>query len=120
MWLHRTLKARGQSVRPHCSIVAVLVETSTWCELTFSHLKDSRGEKSARIIALAHAIQEGYFDPDTVNMSEVATALDLNRSTIMRDLRIVEGVMGEAKEIQAKLGNLPTTTNTRRHKRRNE
>ncbi len=35
-------------------------------------MDNRRGEKSARIIALAHAIQEGYFDPSRVNMSEVA------------------------------------------------
>lgn len=82
-------------------------------------MDNRRGEKSARIIALAHAIQEGYFDPATVNMSEVAKALDLHRGTIMRDLRIVEGVLDEAKEIQAKLRSIPVT-NTHRHKRRNE
>lgn len=80
-------------------------------------MDNRRGEKSARIIALAHAIQEGYFDPDTVNMSEVAAALDLHRGTIMRDLRIVEGVMDEAKEIQSKLRNLPTTSTYRHTKK---
>lgn len=80
-------------------------------------MDNRRGEKSARIIALAHAIQEGYFDPDKVNMSEVAKLLDLDRSTVMRDLRIVEGVLDEAKAIQAKLRNAPVA-NTYRHTKR--
>jgi len=46
--------------------------------------------KAARLLALAHTIQEGYFDPNNVNMSEVAVNLGVSRGTIMRDLRLVE------------------------------
>ena len=70
--------------------------------------------KAARLLALGHAIQEGYFDPNKVNMSELATALGVSRGTIMRDLRAVESMMDDAKLLQTILRNTPTTT-TRRH-----
>ena len=70
--------------------------------------------KAARLLALAHAIQEGYFNPDNVNMSEVAVNLGVSRGTIMRDLRLVESLMNESKRLQAILRNNPVGTTARR------
>ena len=56
-------------------------------------------QKSARIIALAMAIQERIFNPDTVNMSELADCFGLHRGTIMRDLREVQSMLKEAGAI---------------------
>lgn len=69
--------------------------------------------KAARLIALSHAIQEEYFDPDTVNMSDVARALGVSRGTIMRDLDVVNEMMESAKQMQATLRSTPTTTSRR-------
>ena len=70
--------------------------------------------KAARLIALGHAIQEGYFNPETVNMSDLARALGVHRGTIMRDLCAVQSMLDESRRIQAILRNTATTT-TRRH-----
>ena len=71
--------------------------------------------KAARLIALAHAIQDGYFDPKTVNMADVAAKLGVSRGTIMRDLRLVESMIDESKRLQAILRNNPTGTTHRRN-----
>jgi len=63
--------------------------------------------KAARLVAFGHAIQEGYFDPSRVNMSELARLMNVHRSTIMRDLRSVEEVIEEAKRLQALLRQAP-------------
>ena len=57
--------------------------------------------KAARLIALGFAIQNGYFDPDTVNMSEMAKVFEVDRSTIMRDLEVVNDVIETTKKYQA-------------------
>ena len=74
------------------------------------------GEKTARLLALAHTIQEGYLNPDTINMAELANLLDVHRGTIMRDLRVVQDVMDRSKEIQAMIRNNPISDNPRRAK----
>lgn len=61
--------------------------------------------KSARLMALGYAIQEGYFDPDTVNMSDIAEVFCVHRGTIMRDLREVQAMLDTAKEYQTVLRN---------------
>lgn len=62
-------------------------------------MRGKNSQKSARIIALAMAIQERLFNPDTVNMSELAACFGLHRGTIMRDLREVQAMLKEAGEI---------------------
>ncbi len=57
---------------------------------------------------------QGYFDPNNVNMSEVAVNLGVSRGTIMRDLRLVESLMSESKRLQAILRNNPVGTTRRR------
>lgn len=76
---------------------------------------NSRGDtKAARLVALGHAIQEGYFDPGTVNMSDLARTLGVNRSTILKDLRVISEILDESKQIQTTLRNTPTTTTRRK------
>ena len=70
--------------------------------------------KAARLVAFGHAIQEGYFDPATVNMSDLARLLGVHRATIMRDLESVQEVIEESKRIQAQLRSAPTTETFRR------
>lgn len=63
--------------------------------------------KAARLVAFGHAIQEGYFDPKRVNMSELARLMNVHRSTIMRDLENMQAVIDEAKRLQAMLRQTP-------------
>lgn len=71
--------------------------------------------KAARLVAFAVAIELGLFDPATVNMSDLARLLRVNRSTIMRDLDSVQVVIAESKRIAALLRQSPVTE-THRHK----
>lgn len=77
-------------------------------------MRGKNSQKSARIVALAHAIQEGYFNPTNVNMSDLARGLGVSRGTIMRDLVEVDEMLDEAKRIQSVLRSLPTTETHRR------
>lgn len=69
--------------------------------------------KAARLVAFGHAIQEGYFDPERVNMSDLARMMNVHRSTIMRDLRSVQEVIEEAKRLQAMLRQTPVSESYR-------
>ena len=71
-------------------------------------------QKSARIIALARAIQERIFNPDTVNMSELADCFGLHRGTIMRDLREVQSTMKEADSLYKIMRNATLTDSYRK------
>ena len=57
--------------------------------------------KSARLIALHAEIQFGTFDPQTVNMSALAAALEVNRSTILRDLAVLDQVYAQIADMRA-------------------
>ena len=72
------------------------------------------GTRTARLIALSMAIQEGQFDPDNANMSEIATALGVNRSTIMKDFDVIRSVFVESGEMQAKLRSTSVANSYRR------
>lgn len=70
--------------------------------------------KAARLVAFGHAIQEGYFDPTTVNMSDLARLLGVHRATIMRDMECVQAVIDESRRIQALLRQTPVSETYRR------
>ena len=72
------------------------------------------GTRTARLIALSMAIQEGQFDPDNANMSEIADALGVNRSTIMKDFDVIRSVFVESGEMQAKLRSTSVANSYRR------
>ena len=72
------------------------------------------GTRTARLIALSMAIQEGQFDPDNANMSEIAKALGVNRSTIFKDFDVIRSVFSESGEMQAKLRNANVSSSYRR------
>ena len=76
-------------------------------------MRGKNSEKSARLMALAHAIQEGCFNPETVNMAEIGEMLGVSRGTIMRDLNEIQSMLDESKKIQAKLRNSPITNSHR-------
>lgn len=79
-------------------------------------MKSRVGTRTARLIALSMAIQEQLFDPQSVNMSDIAKVIGVNRSTILKDFAVLNSVFDEAREMQAKLRNAPPTISHRKGK----
>lgn len=63
--------------------------------------------KAARLVALTSAIEAGQIDADTVNMSDLARMFEVNRSTIMRDLRMAVGVVELSRRFRSQLAAHP-------------
>lgn len=70
--------------------------------------------KAARLVALTNAIEAGQIDADTVNMSELARMFKVNRSTILRDLRMAAGVVELSQQFRSQLTAHPPTETFRR------
>lgn len=67
--------------------------------------KTRSAHKSARISALITLIDEGIIDPRDVNMSEIARCWDIDRSTILKDLRQVDAARALISSYKERYGD---------------
>lgn len=77
-------------------------------------MRGKNSQKTARLLALHHAIESGTFNPDSVSYTDLAAALGVSRGTIMRDLQEMESFVKESRKLQTVLRNA-TLTETHRH-----
>lgn len=77
--------------------------------------------RTGRLLGLHWAITDGWIDPESSNMSEIARLLGVNRSTVLRDLADAQDVAAEAGRVYARLRRMKPPSDTSAWRRpRNE